>query len=303
MDRFDSLKAFARVVEKGGFAAAARDLGLSRSVVNKHVAALEDRLGVQLFNRTTRRVSATEAGLAYYERCTGILAELAEADHAVSNLDATPRGTLRVNAPMSFGTLHLGSAVADFIAAYPDILVELVLNDRFIDPIEEGFDLTVRIAELSDTSLVARRIAPARRVLCAAPEFLVARGPVTHPSDLRDLPCLHYGNLAGGNRWRLSGPDGEHDLRVTGPICSNNGEVLKEAVLKGLGIALLPSFIVGPELRRRALETVLTGYEPPPVSIHAVYPPNRRLAAKVRVFIDFLADRFAEGGDWEKRDG
>lgn len=300
MDRFESLTAFTRVVEKGGFAAAARDLGLTRSAVNKHVLALEDRLGARLFNRTTRQVSPTEAGLAYYERCVAILADLSEADEAVAALDATPRGTLRVNAPMSFGTLHLGAATAEFMTAYPDIRVELILNDRFIDPVEEGFDLTVRIAELADSSLVARRIAPVRRVLCASPDFLDTHGPITRPADLRDLPCLHYGNMAGGNRWRLSGPDGDHDIRVTGPVCSNNGEVLMQAALRGLGIALLPTFIVGPALRRDRLETVLAGYEPPPVSVHAVYPPNRRLAAKVRVFIDFLVGRFAGGSEWEQ---
>jgi DNA-binding transcriptional LysR family regulator len=294
-----SLRAFTKVVTKGGFSAAGQELGLSRGAVSKQVIELEESLGVRLLNRTTRKVTVTECGQAYFERCASIFAELEEADLAVSQLQAVPRGPLRINGPMSFGTLHLAPAIADFMLKYHDIQVQLILNDRFVDPVEDGFDVTVRIADLLESSLVARKIVPARRVVCAAPSYLDERGIPMHPNDLRSHDCVNYGFLAIGTQWKLTGSDGDHWIRAKWILCSNNAEVLLCASVKGLGIALLPSFIAGPALQMGKLRTVLTDYETPPLSVYAIYPPNRHLSARVRLFIDFLVSRFGGRPYWD----
>lgn len=299
MDKLEAMRSFVGVVSHEGFSAAAREMGLSRSAVSKHVLDLEAALGVQLLNRTTRQVSPTEAGLVYYERARAILAELEAADITVSRQQDEPRGLLRLNAPMSFGTLHLGPALADFMANYPELQVQMTLNDRFVDPVAEGFDMTVRIAELSDSTLVARRIAPAHRVICATPEYLARRGTPQTPEDLRQHDCLHYGNLATGMQWKLTGEDGDHWVAVKARLCANNGEVLRAAALKGLGIALLPTFEVGMDLQEGRLAAVLDDFHAPPVNVYALYPPGRYLSAKVRLLIDFLVERFGGRPYWD----
>ena len=299
MDKFEAVRIFAKVVETHGFTAAARDLGLSRSAVSKAISQLEHSLGAQLLNRTTRFVSPTDTGAVYYQRCVAILTDMDEADRAVAELQGEAKGSIRLNAPMSFGTLHLASALADFMARYPDIRIEATLNDRFIDPVEEGFDLTIRIAELADSSLIARKLAPARRVLCASPAYLRAHGEPQRPSDLKDHNCLHYGFLATGNVWHLSGEDGPQSITVNGTLCSNNAEMLMASVLKGAGIALVPTFIAGPDLQEGRLVTVMPAYRPTDIAIHAIYPPSRHLSLKLRLLIDFLADRFGERPYWD----
>jgi DNA-binding transcriptional LysR family regulator len=299
MDKLTSIRAFTRVVQHGNFAAAARELRLSRSAVSKYVIDLERELGAQLLVRTTRSASPTENGQAYYERCIAILADLEEADRAVASLQSEPRGLLRVNAPMSFGTLHLGRAVADFMEKYPELQIQLVLSDQQIDPVQEGFDVTLRIADLPSSSLIARKIAPAARVVCAAPSYLARRGLPKHPSELRDHDCLTYGYLATGNQWKLTGPDGDHWIQIPWTLCSNNGEVLRDAVVKGRGIALLPTFIVGADLQEGSLRSVLTDYRAPEISVYAIYPQTRHLSVKVRVFIDFLIERFGGRPYWD----
>src|SRR6202051_2981366 len=299
MDKLTSMRAFTRVVQQGSFAAAARELRLSRSAGSKYVIELEQELGAELLVRTTRSASPTENGQAYYERCIAILADLEEADLAVARLQSEPRGLLRVNAPMSFGTLHLGRAVADFMERYPQLQIQLVLADQQIDPVQEGFDVTLRIADLPSSSLIARKIAPARRVVCAAPSYLARRGTPEHPNDLREHDCLAYGYLATGNQWKLSGPDGDHWIHIPWTLCSNNGEVLRDAVVKGRGIALLPTFIVGADLQEGSLRSILTDYAAPEISIYAIYPQTRHLSVKVRVFIDFLIERFGGRPYWD----
>jgi DNA-binding transcriptional LysR family regulator len=302
MDRFESLRIFVKVVQHGGFAAAAREMQLSRSAVSKAVIDLETGLGAQLLVRTTRSASPTESGLAYYERAVAILAEVEEADAMVSRLNAEPRGLLRVNAPMSFGTLHLAPVVADFMETYPQLKIQLVLSDQQIDPVQEGFDVTLRIADLPSSSLIARKIAPARRVICAAPAYLQRRGTPRHPDELRHHECLTYGHLATGSQWKLTGPDGEHWIPVSWTLCSNNAEVLSDAAVRGRGIALLPTFIAGPNLRSGALHVVLSDYKPPELAVFAIYPPTRHLSVKARAFIDFLAERFAGRTPWDGAD-
>jgi DNA-binding transcriptional LysR family regulator len=289
MNKFEQMWAFSQVVVAGGFAAAARKMGLSRSAVNKLVIGLENDLGVQLLHRTTRVVRPTESGLVFYERCVEILAQLDDAERVVTQLHAEPRGILRVNGPMTFGTMILAPLVTAFLGRYSDLQVQLTLNDRFVDLIEEGFDVTVRIAEPQPIgNLIVQPLAPAPRLLCAAPAYLAARSSPTHPQDLRHHSCLHYGQVATLQLWSLTGPDGTHSIAVQGALCSNNGEVLRDAAIGGLGIALLPLFIAEPALMAGQLQRVLPNYQPPELSIDAMYPVNRHLSAKIRLFVDFL---------------
>lgn len=251
-----------------------------------------------LLDRTTRKVRPTEAGLAYYERLAAVLAAIEETEIQIAGLHDAPRGVLRVNGPMSFGTAYLAGAVADFLGTYPDLRIELLLNDRFIDPLEEGVDVTVRIGELADSSLIARRIAATRRVLVAAPSYLAQHGTPASPEDLAQHRCLVYGQVAARQRWQLQ-RDGETiAVPVTSVLCANNGEVLREAACKGLGIALLPTIIAGDAIKAGLLVIILDAFSPPALPIHALYAPNRYLAAKTRLFIDFLAQRFDQP-PWE----
>ena len=299
MDKLESMRAFIEVVNHSGFAAAGRQLGLSRSVVNKLVAQLEADLGVQLLQRTTRRVSPTDMGRAYYERCVNILAEVSAAEQAVAQLQVEPRGTLRVNAPMSFGTMHLARAIAHFMQRYPDIQLQLTLNDRLVDPVEEGFDVTLRIATLTeDDPLTTHVIAPIRRVICAAPRYLTAHGTPKTPADLLNHDCLKYGHLATNNHWQLTDKNGKQSavrLRCRG--YSNNGEVLREAAIAGIGIALLPTFIVGQALKSGQLIRILTDYYPPPITAYLGYAANRHLSTKIQLLTTFLQDWF-KTPDW-----
>jgi DNA-binding transcriptional LysR family regulator len=288
MDKLASLRAFAKVVELGSFSEAGRQLRLSRSAVSKYVADLESDLAVQLINRTTRRASPTESGQSYFERVLAILADLDAADRSVAHLQSTPRGLLRVNAPMSFGTIKLGPVIADFMALHPELQIQLVLSDEQVDPMQEGLDVTLRIAELESSSLIARKINRIERVLCASPEYLDRHGIPAHPNDLRHHNCLTYGYLSTGNQWKLSGVDGDHWIAPKWTLCANNAEVLRDAAARGCGIAVVPVFVAEKELRNGALRTILTDYHPPALSLYALYPPTRHLAVKVRLFIDFL---------------
>ena len=242
-------------------------------------AARKGKSGRLLLRRQRDYPAATVAdfctavlSLAYYERCSRILADLEEADVAVSRLQAQPRGTLKVNAPMSFGTLHLTPALIAFAELYPELRVNLVLNDRFVDMLDEGFDVGIRIGKLEDSTLIVRRIAPARRVVCAAPAYLARQGTPAHPGELAGHACLHYGYLASGTTWKLSGADGEHSVAVEAGICVNNGEMLRDLAVAGLGIALLPTFIVGPALADGTLRSLLDDYRAPETAINVIYP-------------------------------
>jgi len=302
MDKLVSLRAFVKVVELGSFSEAGRQLRLSRSAVSKYVGELEHSLGVQLLNRTTRHAAPNENGQAYFERALGILAEIDAADQAVSHLQSTPRGLLRVNAPMSFGTLKLGPAIADFMEQNPELRIQLVLSDEQVDPVQGGFDVTLRIADLESSSLIARKIVAVERIICAAPSYLSRHGVPNHPSELRDHAALTYGFLLTGNQWKLTGADGrDHWINPAWQLCANNAEVLRDAAIKGRGIALLPEFIAGAALRASELRSVLDDYKAPPLALYAIYPPTQHLAVKVRLFIDFLVERFGPGP--EKRVG
>lgn len=298
MDKLDAMLAFTKVVANGSFAEAARQIGRTRSAISKAVMELEHVLGARLLDRTTRKVRPTEAGLAYYERCVAVLAAIEETEIQIAGLHEAPKGVLRINGPMSFGTAYLSVVVADFLALYPELTIELLLNDRFIDPLDEGVDVTVRIGELLDSSLIARRLAQTRRVLVAAPDYLARAGTPATPDDLARHRCLVYGQVAARPRWRLAHRGAPISTPIVSVMCANNGDVLCEAACKGLGIALLPTVIAGDAIKAGRLVTLLDAFGPPPLPIHALYAPNRFLAAKTRLFIDFLAARFAVA-PWE----
>lgn len=299
MDKLNAMHAFAKVVTSGSYAEAARQLGLTRSAVSKGVMELEHNLGARLLDRTTRKVSPTEAGLAYYERCIDILARIEETELQVSRLHDEPKGVLKINAPMSFGALYLAQAVAEFMQQFPDLKIELTLNDRFVDPIEEGFDVTIRIASLQDSSLIARKLAPARRVLVASPDYLKTSGEVVAPKDLSAHRCLNYGHTTTLQRWHLTHDGKDISVPINSVMCSNNGDTLKVAAIAGQGIANLPTFLVGPEIARGNLTAVLVDYPPEELAIYALYAPHRYLAAKTRSLIDFLVKAFGSNPPWD----
>ncbi|MGK9165252.1 LysR family transcriptional regulator [Inquilinus limosus] len=294
MDRLTTLDLFVRIVDSGSFAAGAEQLGLSRALASRAILDLEARLGTRLLNRTTRRLSLTEAGAAFYRRAQRITADVAEAEEEAAALHARPRGLLRVNAPMSFGVLHVAPALAAYLDRYPEVSVDLTLNDRVVDLLEDGYDLAIRIGRLADSSLIARRLAPCRILLCAAPAYLATHGTPTHPSDLARHRCIGYAYGANRDEWVFTGPEGEVRVRVSARLQINNGDAIQAAIREGYGIARQPDFIAAPELTAGRLVQVLPEWRLPEIGIHAVYPPARTLSAKVRSFVDFLAERFAQ---------
>ncbi len=298
MDRLAALEAFARVAETGSFSAAARGLNLSKSLISRQVSALEAELGARLISRTTRSLTLTEAGRGYYEQVTRILAQMEEADLSVSQLQATPRGRLRINAPMSFSLLRLAPALPDFLALYPEIEVDMVMNDRRVDLMEEGFDLAIRIGRLADSSLVARKLGPMQRLIVASPAYLAEHGTPKMPADLRRHACLCYSNADTIDEWRFCEPDGRPiSIEVKGRVRANNGDLLRIAALRGLGFVDLPNFLVAADIDSGALVPVLQDYIRQDGGVYAVYPHARYLPPKIRVFIDFLAERWG-GAEW-----
>jgi DNA-binding transcriptional LysR family regulator len=299
MDPLDGIAAFARVVESGSFSAAAGRLKISKSAVSAHVQRLEERLGVRLLNRTTRRLSVTEAGAAYYRHCTRILTEAEAAEQAASALQREPRGTLRISAPDSFGWMHVAPAVPAFLRRYPELSVEISLSSTHVNLVDEGLDLAIRIGVLEDSPLVVRKLAPSRLVICAAPAYLRDRGTPREPDELARHNCLCTSLLRWGDEWRLVARRDEVRVAVGGSFRSNNAEMLRVAALDGVGIALLPGWAVSDSLRTGALRRVLAAWEPPASTIYAVYPDNRLMSMKVRAFVDHLARYFGRTPYWD----
>jgi DNA-binding transcriptional LysR family regulator len=302
LDRLTGLEVFAKVAAAGSLSAAARAMGLSQTMVTKHLAALEARLGVKLFHRTTRRLSITEAGRNYLESSARILADMEAADAAVAADRIEPRGLLRLNAPVSFGTRQVAPLLAEFAAHHPRVTVEIGLNDRLVDLAEEGWDLAIRVGNLSNSSLIARRIAPCRIVVCAAPSYLEARGTPLTVASLAEHNCLGYtlSQSQPVDRW-LFGASAEISVRVTGNLRANNGDALRTAAVAGQGLIQQPSFIVADDLRAGRL--VALTLDQPTVElagIYAVFPPDRHPPAKVRAFIDFIATRFTPVPPWDR---
>lgn len=299
VDPLEGVSVFAAVVEAESFSGAARNLRRSKAAVSTQIQKLEDRLNVRLLNRTTRRLSMTDEGRAFYEHARRILDEAKEAHDALDNLNAEPRGTLRLNAPMSFGQLHLGAAIAEFMVAHPDIQIDLDLNDRQIDLVEDGYDMAIRIAALPDSSLIARRLAPCRRVIVASPEYWDQFGRPKHPKDLSDHETLIYSYLPDPEKMTFIKDEKQITVPTSGRYRANNGEVLLKAAIRGLGVYLCPTFFCCDQLTDGTLEAVLQDYEIEPISVYAVYPHRRHLATRVRAFVDFLSDRFGDIPYWD----
>ena len=294
MDRLQAMTVFAKVVEQGSFARAAERLSISTSACSRQVAELEAHLDTRLLNRTTRRLSLTESGQGFYERCVQLLADLEEAEQAAAQSAARPRGTLRITTSINFGVRHVSPAIGAFLAKYPDVKFDVSLSDRIVDLVEEGYDLAIRIGSAGGETVVARKLGEARMVACASPAYLKAHGAPKTPEDLARHPCLTYEYMPVRNVWPFRGKDGrEHAVRVTGPLHSNNGDLLAAAAVAGVGIAYEPEFILGPDLKAGRLVPILASYTSPLGPIYAVYPSRRYLTAKVRAFVDFLAQRFA----------
>lgn len=302
MADLNAFAVFVAVAEAGGFTAAARELRVSKSAVSKSVSELERRLGVRLLNRTTRRLSLTEAGRRFLDGCRLALAAAEAAERDAGALAATPRGLLRVNAPVTFGLRHLSALVPEFMARYPDIAVEIDLIDRRVDLVEEGYDVAVRIGALVDSTLVARRLADNRYAVCAAPSYLAAQGRPLRPEDLAAHDCLIYSYQSSGRIWRFAGPRGRaRKVRVNGSLVANNGDLLLDACRAGRGICLSPTFMCAEDLAAGRLVPVLADWTPLPGSgIYALFHESRNLVPKVRVFVDFLVEKFSPQPAWDR---
>jgi DNA-binding transcriptional LysR family regulator len=297
MDVLAGMRVFTAVIDSGSFASAADRLDLSRAMTSRHVAQLEARLGVRLMNRTTRRLSLTEAGRDYYMRATQILALAEEAENAAASGSAAPTGVLRVSTSVAFGSGQLAPAVRGYLQRYPEVRIELTVNDRVVDLVEEGFDLAVRIARRLDPGVVARPIGTAGLVACASPKYLQLRGMPRSPDDLAHHDCLTYAYTTP-RLWRFTRHGKTREIKVSGPLHSNNGGVLAAAAADGNGICLEPSFIVDELLRSRKLVRLLPAWETDLLTVYAVYPTRTLLAAKVRTFVDYLVEYFQESARW-----
>jgi len=296
MDRFKTIDSFVRVATAGSFSAAAKQLGMSRALVSLHVTDLEKRLGVRLLNRTTRSLTLTEAGTNYLEFCQRMMAEIHEQESSIARLQKEPRGSLKVAAPKSFGTLHLSDAVVSFSAKYSDIQLSLILEDysfRAYDFVDQGLDVAVRLGDLPDSTLVARKIAMLQWIVCASPEYVARRGEPKTPADLGKHDCLAHVNLdPNDHAWRLHNSEHVISVKIAGAFSSNSALVLRKAALAGLGIAYLPLYCIDEDLKSGALRQLLPRYSPPERPIYVVYPPASRVPERVRTFVDFLADWF-----------
>lgn len=296
MDKAQEMSSFAAVVDAGSFVGAAEQLGLSKTAVSRHVAQLEERLGVRLLQRTTRRLSLTEDGRRFYARSKELLAAIDEAEAELISQTGTPSGLIRVNAPLSFGMLHLAPLWGPFMARYPQVTLDVTLGDRLVDPVEEGYDLAIRITDLSrlaTSTLVSRALAPTRIVLCASPEYLRRHGTPRTPADLAAHEAIAYTYWAAGHEWTFHGPDGGRTtVRIRARLQTNNGDTCRLAALEHQGIVLQPDFIVGGDLKRGTLVELLPEYRTIDIGVYALYPTRKHLPLKVRRLIDFLADAF-----------
>ena len=294
MDQLLAMRAFVSVVQAGGFSAAAKVGNTSQATVSKRVAALEDHLGVQLLQRTSRDQSLTQAGGEYFDKCLAILGELEEAEAMARSQVAVPRGLLRVTAAFPLGRLLLAPLMPAFLARYTEIRVDLALNDRHVDVVAEGFDLAIRAQQLPDSGLVARKLFDNPMFLVASPEYLAQQGRPRKPAELAHHNCLVYSRLDSINHWHFTRRGRDYPVTVTGSLQCDNGDTLLEAAVAGLGMIVLPHWMIHLQLASGQLEIVMDDYRPPPLPIHAVYPQRRHLPLKVRCFVDFIADEFAD---------
>lgn len=301
MDRMSSITTFVKIAEAGGFAAAARKLGVSPSTVTTQIQDLEDRLGVRLLNRSTRKVSLTEIGKAYYERCIHILADIDDADSAVQAMRAKPHGMLRLNVSLSIPVL-LSPVIAEFTSRYPDVKLSMVMSDCMVDLVEEGIDLAITTMPVPNSNLIMRRIGAVRLLVCGSPGYFAQHGVPRTPNDLISHNCLKYTFSSWGNEWRFKSPEGQRAVHVTGNMEANSVNALKLAAALGQGLIMAPEFLATEEIKSGKLVAVLTEFASPELPIHAVYPHRQHLSTNVRSFLDLLAKR-CRGGDWEAANG
>ncbi len=303
MDNLSGMAIFARVVEARSFSGAAKQMGLSKSAVSKQIGQLEDRLGARLLDRTTRRIALTEVGRVFYEHAARMLAEARAAEEAVTSLHEMPRGLLRINLPMSFGMAHIVPAIPDFLNRCPELKIDMAFSDRYVDLLDEGFDLAVRIARLTDSSLIAKRLAPNHYVVCASPEYLAKHGEPKRPDDLAAHSCLGYTYSADPEHWKFIVDGKPVNVRVGGRLRANNGDALRVAAINHHGLIYSPSFMIGQDVAAGRLRVVLRDFTPDDSAIYAVYPSRRYLTPKVRTFIDFLVARFGPEPYWDTESG
>jgi DNA-binding transcriptional LysR family regulator len=306
MDRIDAMKTYIAVVQEGSFSRAAEKLDMSPQLVSKYVSQLESHLGTRLLNRTTRRVHTTEAGAGYAQRAQQVLADIDDIENELSNLQRTARGILRINAPVSFAIQHLAGLLTDFQKRYADVQVDLQLNDRKVNIVDEGFDIALRIGNLKDSSLIAKRLAPIRLVSCAAPAYLASHGTPRHPSELSQHRYLSYSymdeEITFRRRTQGQTPAAFTTRALKSTFIVNNGDVLTQAAIAGAGIIIQPTFITGPAIAAGKLTPVLEDYELEPLALYAVYAHRQLLSSKVRCFIDFIGDYFGDPPHWDSFD-
>lgn len=295
MNAFGAIPVFVAVVENDGFSAASRALGISKSAVSKRINQLEDHLGVRLLHRTTRKLSLTEAGERYFEHATQALTAAGQAEDAVTELQGEPQGKLKISSPMSFGRLHVAPLIPIFMKRYPKILIDLVMDDRNIDLVAEGFDLAIRSGDMPDSTLIARKLAPLRQVLCASPDYIDRYGMPVTPSELSERNCILFSYSGDANEWTLIKDGKSEAVLVSGSYRVNNSEAILVALREGIGIGRLPTFVAGPDLREGNLVRILESYHIPDHTFYAVFPERQYLPAKVRAFLDFSINYF--GGD------
>jgi DNA-binding transcriptional LysR family regulator len=295
MDKLRCMEVFVATVDSGSFTAAAEAFNISSVMVGKYIRALEERLGARLLTRTTRRQSLTEIGRQYCEHCRQILADIRAAESGAEAMRATPRGTLKINAPVSFGTQRLAPAIADYLALYPEVSVDLNLNDRVIDLVDEGYDVAIRIGALDDSGLIARPLKPYRMLICASPEYLARAGTPTTPADLAVHQCLDFMHWNKRLRWKLNEADGSETEVPASRFRSNNGQALRMAALHGHGIVMQAEILLGEDVASGRLVSLLESYLPAPRAIHLVYARDRQPTPKMTTFIDFVLERFGPG--------
>ena len=294
------LRTFLTIANLRSYSKAAEKLGISRALASKQIQDLETDLGVKVFNRTTRQLSLTESGMTLQASVATLLEGFDAVEQELRSTTKTPKGVLRISAPMSFGILHLGPILKSFLSRYPEMKLELRFDDRVTNIVEEGFDIAIRIRALPDSSLVARRIAKARMVVCASPNYLMAHGQPEHPEDLRDHQCLIYEYLARHDTWSLQNDESRVDVRISGPIRANNGDTLVEAAVDGWGIVLTPTFIAHEALRSGRLVPILRDWHPVEPDFYAVMPPGRDKSLKVRSFVEHLIEKIGVEPYWDK---
>ena len=296
MDRFQEMRVFVAVVDAGSFVGASDAIEMSKPAVSRYVRDLEARLGVRLLQRTTRKLSLTDEGTAFYARCKDLLADVDEAEAEITSRRGEASGLLKVNVPVSFGIRHLAPLWAEFMARHPKVTLEVTLSDRVVDLVDEGFDLAVRIARLASSSLVSRKIASTRMVVCASPAYLSKHGTPTRPADLADHAVLAYSLFSAGDNWEFDGPQGKVMVKVAPRLHTNSGDTCRAAALEHQGIILQPSFLIGDDLKSGALVQLLPEYLSIALGVYAVYPTRKHLSPKVRLLIDYLIESARQRG-------